>query len=161
MKDLFDLFMIVDAGNQVEHDHRYLRHSFVWIKREFLSLDIILKQVVPILTRIQKSLKKVTKETEVCGWYFNHIVKTYILYLVTFFHTRDNQKTMERIGYILNIAYKNSSGFGGRERANPIMMKVAGTTKVISVNRKIDTIVGTQARVRIQTFSKRKEFNKK
>ena len=71
---------------------------------------------------------------------------------------------MERIGYILNRLYRNSSGFGGRERKNQRVMDVARNEnneekdQRVVVNRKIDTIVSCRARFEIRRESKTKEW---
>ena len=155
--ELFTLMELLDSGNMVEHDPNYLCHSPKWIRKEFLNFKVIRDIVVPILSRIQNALAAVSNSTGVCGWYFNHLVRTFILYLTTFFHSRDNQGSMERLGYLLNRAYKNSSGFGGRERRTQREMTVAGSINEIRVNRKIDTIVGAKARILIRQRSKRKD----
>ena len=67
---------------------------------------------------------------------------------------------MERLGYLLNRAYRNSSGFGGRERKVKRKMIVAGRMgESIEVNRKIDTLIGAKARISIKQASKRREFH--
>ena len=71
---------------------------------------------------------------------------------------------MERIGYILNRLYRNSSGFGGRERKNKRDMVVARNAndeekdRRVLVNRKIDTIVSCRARFEIRRESKTKDW---
>jgi len=164
MGDLFDLLDLLDQGNNIEKEDGYLRHSEKWMRKEFINFETIRDTVIPILSRVQQSLVNLTKETGVSGYYFNHLVREYPLYITKYFHTRTNQRTMERIGYILNRLYRNSSGFGGRERKNKRDMVVARNAndeekdRRVLVNRKIDTIVSCRARFEIRRESKTKDW---
>ena len=160
LKDIFELLGILNLGNDVEKHENYRPHSKRWIRKEFLGFSTIKDTILPKLTRIQSKLKDITTSTGVCGYYFNHLVREFILYLTTFFNSRDNQTTMERLGYLLNRAYRNSSLFGGRERKQKREMSRADGSGKIAVNRKIDTIIGTKARLLIRQKSKRREFCK-
>ena len=164
MADLFNFLDILDEGNNIENESGYVCHSEEWMRKEFISFEKIRDVIIPILSRVQKSLVNLTKETGVSGYYFNHLVREYPLYITKYFHTRTNQRTMERIGYILNRLYRNSSGFGGRERKNQRVMDVARNEnneekdQRVVVNRKIDTIVSCRARFEIRRESKTKEW---
>ena len=159
LADLFRLLDILDAGNRVEHDEEYLRHSREWVEKEFLSFETIKDEIVPILSRIQKKLSTVTVQTGVCGYYFNHLVRTFVLYTTTFFHSRDNQRTMERLGYLLNRAYWNSSAFGGERKVKRKMVVAGRMEESIEVNRKIDTLIAAKAPISIKQATKRREFH--
>jgi len=124
---------------------------------------MIKNTVIPILSNIQCSLKRLIGETDVSGYYFNHLVREYPLFLTKFFNTRNNQRTMERLGYILNRLYRNSSGFGGRERKiKRTMIKAKNNytekDEFIVVNRKIDTIISCRARFQIRKESKSNDY---
>lgn len=152
--DLFGILELLDQGNKIIKNENYAPHSKLWIEQELLSFGTIQKDLVPFLENIQKSLKFSSKQTGVCCWYFNHLIREFVLYVVKSFDSRDNQKTAERINLFLNQGYKRSSGFGGRERKIKRKMLVAGEIKSIDVNRKIDTIVGVKARLNIYRKSR-------
>ena len=163
MADLFALLNLLDYGNKVEKEDGYLCHSQQWMKKEFISFEMIKNTVIPILSNIQCSLKRLIGETDVSGYYFNHLVREYPLFLTKFFNTRNNQRTMERLGYILNRLYRNSSGFGGRERKiKRTMIKAKNNytekDEFIVVNRKIDTIISCRARFQIRKESKSNDY---
>ncbi len=54
----------------------------------------------------------------------------------------------EGVNLVLNRGYRNSSGFGGRERKKKRKMRIAGDElNEIEVNRKIDNIISVNAKI--------------
>ena len=158
--DVFLLLRITGEGRLVEKQEGYFPHDPEWIKKEFTSFETIKSSIVPILLRIQESLSRISKETDSVAHYLNHLVREYILYLTVHFSCRDNQRTMEYLGCAMNRLYRNSSFFGGRERAVPRVMKTSGIEKVTQVNRQIDSLVTAMSKMNIRKTWEQENKNK-